>query len=380
MTDAQVQIDLTLEDKASIYRLGDGVLAGLTDVLAGRSAAAIIDAKVSSAHSRRLRAALADENLPVYVVPGAETFKTLAGLAAAIRWLATTGLTRDGVLIGIGGGAVLDLAGLAASLWHRGVAYIALPSTLVAMVDAAVGGKTAVNAAGLKNPVGTYHPAEAILADPELLTSLPRTRWREGLAEMIKAAVVGEPRLFAELEAQGDELARSLASGDPGATVPDLLTTLPWTDWIGRAVGVKAALIECDFRDEGPRQALNFGHTLGHALEARTAGTRHPLPHGEAIAVGMAVTARIAAARRECPIADADRLITLLADCGLPTTWPPPPRAELERLLAGDKKRRADRLGWVLPNGIGRVQIGQSVTVDEVLSGLTPGSRGLTGP
>ena len=374
MADAQVNIDLNLEGKVSIYRLGDGVLAGLTDALAGRSAAVIVDAAVSSAHSRRWRAVLADETLPVYVVPGAETVKTIAGLEATIRWLATTGLTRDGVLIGIGGGAVLDLAGLAASLWLRGVAYIALPSTLVAMVDAAVGGKTAVNAAGLKNPVGTFHPAEAILADPQFLASLPRTRWREGLAETIKAAVVGDPLLFAELERHRDDLARSLASGDPGATVPDLLTALPWTDWIGRAVGVKAALIERDFRDEGPRQALNFGHTLGHALEAQTADASRPLHHGEAVAVGMAVTARIAAARRECPVADADRLIALLADCGLPTTWPPPPRAELARLLAGDKKRRADRLGWVLPNGIGRVRIGQSVTVDEVLSGLTPSS------
>ena len=309
MADAQVNIDLNLEGKVSIYRLGDGVLAGLTDALAGRSAAVIVDAAVSSAHSRRWRAVLADETLPVYVVPGAETVKTIAGLEATIRWLATTGLTRDGVLIGIGGGAVLDLAGLAASLWLRGVAYIALPSTLVAMVDAAVGGKTAVNAAGLKNPVGTFHPAEAILADPQFLASLPRTRWREGLAETIKAAVVGDPLLFAELERHRDDLARSLASGDPGATVPDLLTALPWTDWIGRAVGVKAALIERDFRDEGPRQALNFGHTLGHALEAQTADASRPLHHGEAVAVGMAVTARIAAARRECPVADADRLI-----------------------------------------------------------------------
>ncbi len=374
MAEAQVNIDLTLDGKASVYRLGDGVLAGLPDALAGRSAVAVVDAAVSAAHSRRLRAALADGALPVHVVPGSETVKTVASLEATIGWLAATGVTRDGVLIGIGGGAVLDLAGLAASLWQRGIAYIALPSTLVAMVDAAVGGKTAINAAGLKNPVGTFHPAETILADSELLSSLPRNRWREGLAETIKAAVIGDPQLFAELEAHRDDLARWLASGESGATIPDLLTALPWTDWIGRAVRVKATLVERDFRDEGPRQALNFGHTLGHALEAQTADTSRPLHHGEAIAVGMAVTARIAAARRECPVADADRLITLLADCGLPTTWPPPPRAELVRLLAGDKKRRADRLGWILPNGIGRVRIGQSVTVDEVLSGLAPHS------
>jgi 3-dehydroquinate synthetase len=366
-----ISIDIAVGDRQTVYRLGDGALAGLTAALAGRPAAALIDAPVASLHGHRLRTALADPALPVYVVPGGEAVKTLAGLEAAIGWLAAAGVTRDAVLIGVGGGAVLDLAGLAASLWQRGIAYVALPSTLLAMVDAAIGGKTAVNAAGLKNPIGTFHPAEIVLAEPALLSTLARARWREGLSELIKAAVIGDPTLFAALEERRGTLAR-LAGGDRDATDATLPAALPWSDWIGRAVAVKAALVARDFCDRGPRQALNLGHTLGHVLEAHTAATGDRLHHGEAVAVGMAAAARIAVARGGCPAGDGERLIALLTACGLPTAWPLPPRAELERLLAGDKKRRPDRGGWVLPERIGRVRIGQTVAWDDLTAAVAP--------
>lgn len=372
MAAAPFVYDLSLGGKRTVYRLGAGVLDELTTALAGRSAAAVVDAPVAALHGQRLRAAFADPALPVYVVPGGEAVKTMASLTSLFVWLAAAGINRDAVLIGVGGGAVLDLAGLAASLWQRGVAYITLPSTLLAMVDAAIGGKTAVNAAGLKNPIGTFHPAEAVLADPTLLATLPRSRWREGLAELVKAAVVGDPALFAELEAHRSELTQHLAAGDPEATDADLVAALPWSRWLGRAVTVKAALVQRDFLDRGPRQTLNFGHTLGHALEAHAVATGGTLHHGAAVAIGMAAAARIAAARGTCPTADADRLIALLAACGLPTSWPAPPRTALERLLAADKKLRSERGGWVLPSRIGQVRIGQTVGWDELIGALAP--------
>jgi 3-dehydroquinate synthase len=365
-----LRIDVTLEGRTSRYRLGSGTVATLASRIGDRPAAALVDATVSTNHGAIMKSALADPELPVYVLPGGEQVKNFTTLDQVIRWLAAIGLTRDAVVIGVGGGTVLDLAGLAASLWQRGVTYIAVPTTLLAMVDAALGGKTAVNAAGLKNPVGTYHPAEAILADPALLTSLPRVRWREGMAELIKAAVIAECSLFAELEDRHADLAGWLASGDDETALPGLVDAFPWVDWIGRAVRVKATIVERDFREQGPRQALNLGHTLGHALEAYTAGAQRPLHHGEAVAIGMAVTARIATRRGLCSSEDTDRLVALLAACGLPKSWPPVPQEELRRLLAGDKKSKADGLHWVLPAGIGKVLIAQVVIIKDIMTEL----------
>ncbi len=304
-------------------------------------------------------------------LPGGEGVKDLAHLGEVWDWLAGRDVTRDGTIVAVGGGAVLDLAGMAAATWRRGVNFVAIPTTLLSMVDAAIGGKTAINAAGLKNPVGAFHPARGILIDSGFLATLPRQAWRDGMAELIKTALIGDPRLFAELHHARGRLAGLFQDGDGGEVVPGVLGALPWREWIGRAAAVKADVVGRDFRESGPRRALNLGHTLGHALEAWSRAQGAPLSHGQSVAVGTAVIFRVAAERGLCPLATAVQVIELLQACGLPTSHPAPPADELERLLAGDKKRmRLDGLRWVMPRGVGEFDLHGRVEAPELLKWL----------
>ena len=305
------------------------------------------------------------------VLPGGEQVKTLAHLDRLYRWLAEQAVSRDRTLVAVGGGAVLDLAGLAAATWRRGLVFVSVPTTLLAMVDAAIGGKTAVNTAGLKNPVGVFHPARAILADPGFLATLSRQAWRDGMAELVKNAAVGDPDLFEEIHRARSGLAELLATGKPDETVPGILGRLPWQRWIGRAARVKAAIVGRDYRELGERRHLNLGHTLGHVLESWSAGTDRPLTHGQAVAVGMTVIFKVAAERDSRSLPGAVKMIEILEACGLPTTWTAPPRDEFRRLLAGDKKQSARAgLRWVLPERIGRMNGKAEVSLDELLKWL----------
>ncbi|MCP4574470.1 MAG: 3-dehydroquinate synthase [bacterium] len=312
----------------------------------------------------------ADASDRTLVIEGGEGAKSPGQLVEIWDWLAGHALTREGTLVGVGGGTVLDLAGFAAATWRRGVHYVAIPTTLLAMVDAAIGGKTAINTAGLKNPVGSFHPARAILADAGFLTTLPRRWWRDGMAELIKTAIIGEPHLYADLWSHRGELADLLASGPDHEPVPHILGRLPWRDWIGRAARVKADIVNQDFLEGDLRRALNLGHTLGHVLEAWSATGDRPLGHGEAVSIGMAVVFRISAERGRCPLPVALQVIELLETCGLPVRCAAPSLDELERLLAGDKKTTVDTLRWVLPERVGAVDVNATVAAGELLKWL----------
>ena len=344
------------------YVCGNGVLGELTRIREGRPAVALVDGVVARRHGPRLDAALGD--CPRLVRPGGERVKTLAELELIYRWLAKVGLPRDGLLFGIGGGTLLDVAGLAASTWGRGLAFAAAPTTLLAAVDAAVGGKTAVNLDRLKNPIGTFHPAALVAADTALLNSLPRREWRNGLAEMIKAAVIGSPKLFRDLESRSGQLTASVGRGDGRRPIANV-ERLPWNRWIFDAVAVKARVVASDPFEQGRRQALNLGHTLGHALEPLLG-----IGHGEAVALGLAAASRLAAAHGHCTAKCADRIVSLLSVCGLPVTAAPPPRTDVARLVARDKKTRGGSVRWVLPARLGRVLLDQPVDLDDALAAL----------
>lgn len=304
-------------------------------------------------------------------VRGGEKAKTLARLAEVYDWLGARKVSRDGTIVAVGGGTVLDLAGMAAATWRRGVNFVAIPTTLLAMVDSAIGGKTALNAAGLKNPVGVFHPAAGILADCGFLATLTRSAWRDGLAEMIKTAAIGDPRLFASLHHWRARLAESIGSGSPDEPIPGILGAFPWQQMIGQTAAVKAHIVNRDFRENGLRRTLNLGHTLGHALEAWSMETDRPLSHGQAVSVGMAVVFRIAAERGTCPVATAVQVIEILEACGLPVTHSSPGADSLERLLAGDKKQSArGDLRWVLPERIGKMDINGRVAIAEITKWL----------
>lgn len=378
MSNDSLHIDMNLDGRPSRYSLGPLAGLELPRYVAQATPVYVVDEAISRLHApwlEQIQAGCHPRHLQVLVLPGGEQVKTLASLERIYGWLAEQAVSRDRTLVAVGGGAVLDVAGLAAGTWRRGLEFIAFPTTLLAMVDASIGGKTAVNAAGLKNPVGVFHPARAILSDIGFLATLPRQAWRDGMTELVKTAAIGDPRLFTEIHDARHELRDLLATGPADQLVPGVIGRLPWAGWIGRAARVKASVCCRDFREKGERRNLNLGHTLGHALEAWTRDTApdQALSHGEAVAVGMAVIFRVAAERGDCPLPAAVKMIEILEACGLPTTWAAPPPAQLERLLAGDKKQSArGGLRWVVPQDIGHMNHNGLVRVEELLKWLEP--------
>lgn len=367
-------IEMTLDGRSSRFVLGPLAGLELSRFVPHPPPVYIIDQAVAERHPAWLEQIQEGCNSSTHhtlVLPGGEPVKSLARLEEIYRWLAACPVTRDGTVVGVGGGTILDLVGLAAATWQRGVNFVALPTTLLAMVDAAIGGKTAINTAGLKNPVGAFHPASGILADCGFLASLPLRAWRDGMAEMIKTSLIGDPRLFAHLHHSRSQLAAVLGGGEPDVPVPGILGALPWAEWIGQAAYVKADVVNRDFREIGPRRALNLGHTLGHAVEAWSQDADTPLSHGQAVAIGLAVVFRVAAERGTCPLPTAVQVIELLEACGLPISCPCPPPATLERLLGGDKKATT-RTGvrWVLPRKVGLMDLDGRVTTADIVKWL----------
>ncbi len=297
---------------------------------------------------------------PHHVLAPGEASKSWDALAAVLRALDGAGVDRDGHLFAIGGGVVTDLGGLAASLHRRGIAWTAVPTTLVGQVDAAAGGKTAVNLGDGKNTVGTFHMPRRLVVDPGLLASLPERELRAGLAEVLKTALVSGEALLADVEARSP---RDFAEGGPAAVAI-----------IERCLAVKGAIVAQDPNDEGVRQQLNLGHTFGHAFEREV---RPPLRHGEAVGLGLLCAARLAALRDDDAVSAPDRATPGLEDrvraalirWGLPVAV----RAELPSLLAQmrrDKKRRGGGPVFVVPLAPGRLQLVHAPPAGQVEAAL----------
>jgi 3-dehydroquinate synthase len=270
------------------------------------------------------------------LVPAGEASKTRAVHARLEDAVLARGLTRDDAVVAIGGGAALDVAGYAAATARRGVPWVAVPTSVVAQADAALGGKTAVNHARGKNLLGAFHAPALVVADVATLATLsPRDRVA-GLAEMWKAGVAGDPALVATLATDGPK-------PDPAW----------WTDAVARALAVKARLVEADPRDASVRRALNYGHTVGHALEAVLGN--EAMRHGEAVAIGMGVAAQVALARGRVPGAFVEAQDKALVRLGLPVRVPEAaPHDRLLEAAGNDKKRRGgERHVMVLPTGAG---------------------------
>lgn len=380
MSEQSLIIEMMLDGSPSTYVLGP--LAGLE---LGRFVPSpppvyIIDQVVAELHPawiQQIQNNCTNCEQRTLLVPGGEGIKTMAQLEKIYEWLGQQAVTRDGTIVAVGGGTVLDLVGLAASTWRRGVNFVSIPTTLLAMVDAALGGKTAINTAGVKNPVGSFYPASGILADVGFLSTLTCSDWRDGMAELIKTAIVGDEKLFAHLYAFREDLRKVLGSAPKEDAIPGVLGKLPWRHWVGRAAAVKAGIVNRDFKEGNARKALNLGHTLGHALEAYSHETGPVLSHGQAVSIGMAVVFRIAAERNFCPLSQALQVLELLEACGLPVTWTAPPLDRLEILLAGDKKTSArDGLSWVLPERIGKVDVNARVAAQELLRWLEEPAAG----
>jgi 3-dehydroquinate synthase len=317
-------------DKPYEVVIGPGAQAELGLVLAGTARAAVVHtaplAAMAGAAVETLQSAgVAAEAV---VVPDGEAAKTAEVAATAWEEFGRLGLTRSDAVVGVGGGAVTDLAGFLAATWTRGVRVVQVPTSLLGMVDAAVGGKTGINTGAGKNLVGAFHPPVAVLADTDALAGLPEAEFRSGLAEVVKCGFIADAAILDLLDA--DPTGRAATA-----------------ELVERAVRVKAEAVGEDLYDTGRREFLNYGHTLAHAIErVEDFGWRH----GEAVAVGLVFAAELAGQAGLLPRADVDRHRELVAAMGLPTRY----AGDWDRLQAVmrvDKKARGATLRFVVLDG-----------------------------
>ncbi len=266
-------------------------------------------------------------------------------------------LERGSLIVALGGGVVGDMAGFAAASWLRGIAVVQVPTTLLAMVDAAIGGKTGVNHPGGKNLIGAFHQPRLVLIDPQCLATLPPREFRAGMAEVIKYGVIGDGALFADLEAAGARLAAM------DQLPPTLLQQI-----LERSAAAKAKVVAADEREGGLRAILNYGHTLGHVVEALCGyGT---YLHGEAVAIGMVAAGELSLELGLWSADDQRRQRQVIAAAGLPVCWPELQAEAVLACLQGDKKVRDGRVRFVLPTALGAVEIRDDVSGPQVLAAL----------
>lgn len=304
---------------------------------------------------KQLMASLSAAGFTAKIVemPNGERHKKLATVEKLSEQLSRLGADRDSVIIAFGGGVVGDVTGLVASLYMRGVDLVQIPTTVLAQVDASIGGKTGVNLRAGKNLVGTFHHPCVVLIDPAVLTTLPDREFRAGLYEALKCGVIGNSELFRTLENVDAKKLRR----DPAR--------LEWI--IAESVKLKAEVVSSDERENGLRRVLNLGHTIGHALEAQT-GYRYFL-HGEAVAWGMIASAQIASAVDLIENADASRITDAVRALG-PLPKVQSRSRDILRLLKSDKKTRNGIVHFVLPREIGKVEIANDVPEQVVIEAV----------
>jgi len=348
------ELRVELGSRSYPIRIGAGLLGNAAtwrDTLIGRHVLVISNNVVAPLYLQRVTAGLGDRTLSTLILADGEAHKTLDSAAQAFAALAQLKASRDSTIIALGCGVVGELAGFAAACWMRGIACVQMPTTLLAMVDSAVGGKTAVDLPQGKNLVGAFHQPRAVIAYTDALATLPERELRAGCAEVVKYGALGDAEFFGWLETHVDALlardAQTLATA------------------IAHCCEHKAAIVARDENEQGERALLNFGHSFGHALE--TAAGYGTLLHGEAVAIGMCLAARLSAQLGRANAADAERLANLLQRFGLPTQIPPDLDAsQLLEVMRLDKKNVSGRLRLILWRGIGRAEIAGDIDENAV--------------
>lgn len=277
-----------------------------------------------------------DAELHVFQVPDGEDAKSSTVLINLWNWLGAAGFTRSDLIVGIGGGAITDLAGFAAASWLRGIDWIAVPTSLAGMVDASVGGKTGINSDYGKNLIGAFHSPRCVIVDLNFLKSLSARDFSAGMAEVIKCGFISDAEIL--------RIAGTIDSKAPLDSPAEIL------ELISRAVAVKAEVVSSDFKESFAREALNYGHTLGHAIEIHA---KYQLRHGEAVAIGMVFVAELAFARGLIDSTALELHRKLLSRFDLPITFQRDAWQKLAPLLASDKKARGTKIRFVALDGIG---------------------------
>lgn len=329
-----------------------GAIEGLERLLGDAGQVAILHPAVLADKVAEIAESLPVKVLPIEL-PTAEKAKTSEVLVQCWDSLATAGFTRNDLVVGFGGGATTDLAGFVAATWLRGVRVVTVPTTVLGMVDAAVGGKTGINIPAGKNLVGAFHEPVGVLCDLNLLNSLPETDVRAGMAEVVKSGFIADPEILA------------LVEQDPGRAIDPSSKTM--AELIRRSIEVKATVVADDLREHTSqgtnvgRELLNYGHTLGHAIENREA---YSWRHGEAVSVGMAFVAEVARRMGKLDDSVADRHVEILTSLGLPTSYVPDAWPELRTAMSLDKKARGGVLRFVILNGLASAEIAAAPSED----------------
>ncbi|HEV8410777.1 MAG TPA: 3-dehydroquinate synthase [Gemmatimonadaceae bacterium] len=324
--------------------IGAGTLdscgADIRAALPGRRLAIISDDTVAPLYASRVAAACAPTPVPVFTIPAGEEHKTRAHWARLTDELLDAGFGRDSAILALGGGVVGDLAGFVAATYMRGIPFVQIPTSLLAMIDAAIGGKTGVDTRAGKNLVGAFHHPALVIVDARALATLPLDHVRNGLAEAIKHGVIASRDEFDWITSN---VAALLRSGGPDAAIADHL--------VRKNIEIKSSIVARDEREGGVRKTLNFGHTIGHAVESLSG---YSILHGECIAIGMVVEARIAALEKVADSALVASIETLLRAAELPVAIPSAMSAGA--ILAAtrtDKKARAGSVEYALPAKLG---------------------------
>lgn len=334
----------------ALDRIGDIV----RDTAPAHRYAIITDANVGAIYGARVRDAIGAARVTVLRIPAGEAHKTRETWARLTDELLAAGFGRDSAVIALGGGVVGDLAGFVAATFMRGVPYVHVPTSLVAMIDASVGGKTGVDTAAGKNLVGAFHQPAAVIADLSVLGTLPRQHLRAGMAEALKHGVIADAAYFDAVS----EIASDLAALD---VTGDAMLGL-----VARSVEIKADIVRRDERESGVRKTLNFGHTIGHAVELLSDYT---LLHGDAVAIGMVYESALAERFSAAEAGTASRIRSVVVAAGLPAVRPPSIGVE-DIIVAtrGDKKARGGYAEYALPSRIGAMAAanrGWAVAVDD---------------
>ncbi|MDT5188523.1 MAG: 3-dehydroquinate synthase [Mycobacterium sp.] len=333
-----VTVDVLVERPYPVI-IGTGLLDDLTRVLDGRHKVAILHQPVLTQTAEAIRDHLSEKGIDAHriEIPDAEGGKELPVVGFIWDVLGRIGIGRRDAVVSLGGGAATDVAGFAAATWLRGVDIVHVPTTLLAMVDAAVGGKTGINTDAGKNLVGAFHQPLAVLIDLATLETLPRNEIVAGMAEIVKAGFIADPVILDMIEADPE------AALDPtGSVLPEL---------IRRAVAVKAEVVAADEKESALREILNYGHTLAHAIERRE---RYQWRHGAAVSVGLVFAAELGRLAGRLDDATADRHRSVLTSLGLPVSYDADALPHLLEYMAGDKKTRAGVLRFVVLDGLAK--------------------------
>ena len=342
-----IRIGRGLLDVAESYRERDA-----------RPGRLLTDSNVAPHYLERVRKALGLAPEHCRVIAAGEAQKTYDGAGELLDWLLESRLSRDGVLVTLGGGVVGDLGGFASAVYQRGIDFIQVPTTLLALVDSSVGGKTGVNHARGKNLIGAFHQPLAVVADLDTLRTLPARELRAGLAEVIKYGMLGDATFFGWLE---ENLSKVLA-----------LERVALQHVVETCCSMKAGIVAQDERESGVRAVLNLGHTFGHAVETHTGYST--FLHGEAVAIGLCMAADLSARLGWLAPVDAARFVCLVASAGLPTRPPADlgPARFLE-LMGADKKVKSGRLRLVLLRALGRAELTAEVPAEALMATLVSG-------